>query len=640
MLALVVVGLLVGVVLWSSWAPRRGTASPPRAAPQPREVAAAPQEPAAGAPDVRAPVETPEPELEAQQVEPPDPEPAPPASPAPIRLVLRDALRGEPVEDFAIELRRDGELLEALSSDAAGAVVTRDDHASGTYALHLLESPLVPAAMAPVVEWDFDASAAEVEDVTVRVGPTYVLRSIAPADVRAEDLTFSLRAASDPRSTLPEPWTRARAHTDAAEPWVRVPLLAVERVSGSGAWTLEVATDDHSAFGSVAVASAAEGHVERVDVRLGSGLTLTGFVREGDGSVVPGATLALYPDGWHVGEETWQTVSGEDGSYALHGLRAGGHKVLLSSERHSLVKARVVLEARSEVQHDFVLDATPLGVVRGVLRDFDQDSGQPTSLVLRSKTTPGVAFTRTPSPERDASGAHVGVFSFGEVPIDDYELSIDAPVAGSYAPTSIELRPPRTDLVFTRVHLGPSEDLGFLVVDARTREPLDGFDVVLVEDGTSTRSYRSVQNGAVVLPGRPSSRPFEWTLAKQGYQPAHGDARAFTRRDPVVERADGERRTAAGLFAEVALEPGWGVELLVRSPEGALADAVVLLDGLEAARTDVSGRARVASSVEPREIEVRHPDWLPRSYSGSTLSESPARTEGAAFEVLLSERAP
>jgi len=89
---------------------------------------------------------------------------------------------------------------------------------------------------------------------------------------------------------------------------------------------------------------------------------------------------------------------------------------------------------------------------------------------------------------------------------------------------------------------------------------------------------------------------FEWVCSRPGHRPVFGDQSAF-----IVAPADAG---GALRLAVVRLEPGWGCRLRVRHGELPADGAVVLIDGVEVARTDAAGLADVIALDAPRLLEV------------------------------------
>lgn len=262
-----------------------------------------------------------------------------------------------------------------------------------------------------------------------------------------------------------------------------------------------------------------------------------------------------------------------------------------------------VLDGRRALELGFVRgDVEFAGDVRGVL---ESESGAWTAetlprkgavlLDLVSVDDPFFALRAELESGEDAHGAPTLAFVFRDVPRGEYELTLSALDGFRWHPPSLRVSPPIAGLSFLRYDRERALPLVFHVVDARTKEPIERFQVRRIALTPSKDNGVFLHTGPIELGTFPMQGAFQWSLWADDHAPAFGDETAF------VEQ-DGAR------VAHVELEPGWSTRLLVlaRDPTARpLANVEVLLDGSSAGRTDANGMLVLHAKTRPKELELR-----------------------------------
>ena len=124
-------------------------------------------------------------------------------------------------------------------------------------------------------------------------------------------------------------------------------------------------------------------------------------------------------------------------------------------------------------------------------------------------------------------------------------------------------------------------------------------------------------NDRIIARGSPVSRHLEWGISAIGCRPTFGTEADF------LDQGSGRA------FAQVKLEPGWGVRVLVQDRnEEPVAGASVLVDGRHAGSSDAAGRIDLRLDEAPGSVEVDHTGWRARGHyppvpDGSNPFDSP-----------------
>lgn len=536
----------------------------------------------------------------------------------PVRLRLVEAESRRAVPFYSVALERDGELLETLESDADGTLESSRPYAATTFQVRLLDVPDSPRERAEVVEWEHVGAALDVAELAIRCGPTYRLSLDAPGPIVPAELRAELRPRGSAVVEGLEPWTRARVHAGVQGTWSRIPLQAVTFRLGIRSWDLLVGDVGRGWAGEAPVQCARAGCLEDVTIALSGTQGLVGLVTEPSGAPVAGARIALSRLGADPGRSEPAAVdvaiADAEGNYRFEALAPGPYRAWVRSDAHQPFFGRIEIGPFEPTTRDFVLEPAELGVVEGLLLGASVADVERVTAVLFPRGVVGDTHQQRLVPEPGPDGSTLGRFRFENVLVGDYSLRLSGLPPGSIEPESLEIRPPGAALEFRRIDLGPLQSYGFLVRSAADGDELpvhsSWFEDTRNEPITSARD---AERGVAVLRDWPVRLAFRWIVESPGFQPAAGEASAFTIRDPLVRTPRGQRLRVRGLFAEVALRPGWGTRVRVQGPEGALPGAAVLLDGRESAETDAQGEAWVLAAQAPARIEVRNLDWPPAS---------------------------
>jgi 4a-hydroxytetrahydrobiopterin dehydratase len=144
----------------------------------------------------------------------------------------------------------------------------------------------------------------------------------------------------------------------------------------------------------------------------------------------------------------------------------------------------------------------------------------------------------------------------------------------------------------------PTFDLAFVVVDARTRRPIDFFQAVYGGEHGGGSMRTEIASGEVVLNDVPEGSDITWTVAAPGYAPARGHSEVIVGSGPLRE-------------AEIELYPGWGTRVRVRAREKGQSTegARILFDGIEVGVLDVNGELDVRLPSRPESVAVELDGW-------------------------------
>ena len=274
------------------------------------------------------------------------------------------------------------------------------------------------------------------------------------------------------------------------------------------------------------------------------------------------------------------------------------------------------------------------GRVRGRLiaedGEFDERALLPRGallLELTSMETPRIRLAaELERVEADDGPTHTP-FSFEDVPITTYELTLSSLGNFRWEPGSQIIVPPAEGLEFLRFDLDERVPLEFRVIDAATGEAIEGFRVRTVRATESRDNGVLLHTGPLDPEGFPLEGAFCWTIDADGYAPAFGSDADF-----VLE--DGKR------VAQVAMHPGWATRFVVMGgkPNTRLLEgAEVVLDGRTVGRTGPDGALVVRLDEPPESVEVRYLGWrLANDPLGATQGRT-AESRGNVTVALLEE---
>lgn len=198
----------------------------------------------------------------------------------------------------------------------------------------------------------------------------------------------------------------------------------------------------------------------------------------------------------------------------------------------------------------------------------------------------------------EENGHEVGRFTFENVPQGPVEIETNS----FTVPSAVEMTESASgdlELEVIQLDVGEGSGLGFRVRSASEQEPpnywvhsrpLDG--------GPALHTY--AYDGRTIARGAPGNRRLEWAVVAPGYRTAYGDEGDF--------RPEGDGR----FFADVKLERGWGIRVLVTDQDlDPLPGAEVTADGEVVGTTDASGCFEIHRATPPAAIEVKYMGWRP-----------------------------
>lgn|GEM_PF-2825685 len=197
-------------------------------------------------------------------------------------------------------------------------------------------------------------------------------------------------------------------------------------------------------------------------------------------------------------------------------------------------------------------------------------------------------------------------YSFDEVPVGEYELSLFHLGSWHWEPATRVVRAPAEGMDFLRLDRDEVLPLEFQVFDGKSGEAIADFSAAHLEQTVSASSGVFMHAGPIDAESFPSASNFRWSVWAEGYRAAFGDERAF-QFVPADEEGP-ERRVA-----RVELWPGWSARLVVlgREPSMRPLERVrVRIDGRFVGATDHEGALVVELDAPPERIEADYRDWV------------------------------
>ena len=533
-----------------------------------------------------------------------------------------DRVTGQPWGDVWVRLEADGGRWTVLA-DAGGHFLAPVDLAPGAVRLAVGLDEAGPWCSPGVQEVAHEPEAAVLHRLRVAPGPEQALRFLEPAMEHAERFEARLVEVAADGTFHPWSWQVLRPGETP-----RLRYLEQEREPDAGrvAW-IELHQRGRDWFGRARLPALRGGPDSPVEVPLVQYGTVGGQVRDTTGRPLRECAVRLYPE---VGSEApllhrgpRVTRTDEDGRFRFDGVEPGHHDLELRPEGRPRVRVHVDCEGGQATGSVYEVEPLagaaelPVAVV-----GESEDEAPQAILALRSvEDAPGVVrvlHTRARGGWREQLEAvglgHAGLFT--ELPPVRYELRVlgldarrqrperwllEAPSLGEGAVIEGSL-PEGLQEWRPRVLLGDDE--------------LEGFRARLSAPGWWYPLGREVAAGEVVGWLGPEAPTPLWTLWVDGARPARGDASSWRDAESVPE--------------VVRLEPGWGVELVLRDASRArlplpdddtwlrtglvasappLVDVEVFADGKRLGRTDADGRFFLSLERPPVRLELRREGW-------------------------------
>ncbi len=525
---------------------------------------------------------------------------------APIRGTLVDELTREPVPDMTLELRGGAGPNETVVTDGEGRFATRETFDAGRVRVELRDGE-----QSFGTAWlDFSGGQAPVE-LAIAIGPTYRFRVLGRAPESGE-LGALLVDDGSVRHVDERDWHRLAQVLPSGDA-LRARFRPVDADLGDRPpWQLLVARRDGAAYGLAQIDAKIGRHERELAVELVPSASLVGTVRRMNGDPIAEASLhfALAATG---DNDRWRTYSSKDGSFALHFLPPGAYAMAVLEERSEPYHRELLVMAGSAQRLDVALTSTPIaGRIAGVLLGT-RPLHRSTSMRLITTGLPYRFFHVDPEAV-DGPGNIIGRFAIEDVPPGEYRLEVDSSF-GEWDPAELVVRPPAEGLELRRHDDVPLVDYVVRASETATGEPVGDLDFDMLYE--RHRTGASTDRSEAIVAEHPADLRFQWRLSSDGYAAVYGDQDAFDTREDGGERPR--------LVADVPLERGWALLLVVRCDGGPVAGAEIRLDGVLAEATDADGRALVRAAHAPERLEVLHPSHAPHSETLSVALERDSR---------------
>lgn len=550
-----------------------------------------------------------------------------PAGVAPLRLRLVDERTGENVPHYFLRIGLAEGARSPAWSNSEGVVVSEHSFHEGPVLLFgydIVHPDLATTDSEP--HWYREHHHApregdsEVVELSIPVGPTYLLELDAPAAAPRERL---LARVGWQGFTLPDldvaRGAGAAVVRPGAQPWVRFPPSAYPRAIPG---VLTLFSSDGRWRGEAPVSTRIGIHPGTIAVRLERCATILGRAVDPTGAALPATEVELYAfdnDGGLVRVAAQR--AGGNGLFEFPLLAGGRYWVRGTTTNARPAERELRLAAGEDLEFDLVLHPRPAdAAIRGRVVVAGELGAQQVGLVLRS----GAAQIES---QLELSSAGDAEFAFEALAAGAYELT-----ASVYSSDNdlelIQLRSVRAPTSDVRLHFNSQE--ARLAIQLRARDAQSGDDIFAkvhvspqcsVFDFSVEISASSAQPHYQFLPIDDADAT--WRVECRGYAPAWG---------PLSEL-----NFVHGLAVlDVELTPGWGVLLEVFGPDATpLPQVEVLADGKRVATTDALGRARVALGAKPARLELRRAGWRTELASAAALTSS--LDYGGALRVWMTQ---
>lgn len=527
---------------------------------------------------------------------------------SPLRFLLVDEAKGEPLSNFSMRVEGHVDGQELLVSDEAGRVESKLEYPLGSITLLALDYPECPDAWAKEIELDH----VELEKLdpwttlSIAVGRSFRIRLQGALATEVESLRAALGTPNQPGEPTLTPWNSCPLRGTIREPWVRFPAAIADRFQGRV--QLTVVDQIASRSGSAEVPGEASPMDGPILVILESASSLRGRVLDRAGLPVESATVTASAVPRSAQSRVWNATSAVDGSFSIPGMDAGNYEVVVGSRLTEISVERLRVEAFEVTNHDFVLTrVTTGGDVRGTILGYSEAYEDSCSVTLREVKT---RFARTAYPTKTVGpdGNPVWGFEFKDLPDKEFELTLDSKKPGYYQPERMLIHPPALNLEFKADETSTRDDYGLLIGPPPDDEGWAGIDFhIRRQDGRSVAKC-GIQESMIVGVDFQEGAKFDWVATSEGFIPRVGDDGDFTLRDP---NAPGGRHKLRGLYTSLKLKAGWGSVYLLSDGQGPLHGATAWIEGLQVGRSDRKGRLVVEADSAPTQIEFRFRGWEP-----------------------------
>ncbi len=429
-------------------------------------------------------------------------------------------------------------------------------------------------------------------DIPIEVGPTYRIETRLPDDHELED--FQVQLVLDPPRVGLEledaPDRATRLRRDEHGYWAR---FRAQTTSRDSPWWLALASEDGLWSGGARVQSVEGIYPEPVRIELHPCCAVRGRFDPPGGPYERGAMIALERLDCVPPAIAWSHVD-LAGEFRVAALAPARYR--LEVRDPAFVAPPLEFELAEGELDLGVLAWTPL-TIAGSVRVV-AESATELSLdveLVRTLQTPRHPDFHSDSWVEIAPGRFESEFVFEEVFEGDYELRVHTHQEPPWHGIPVGVRPPQTEV---RIRLPePVRALRIEAYDGRSGATIEGASLsALDEHGAEEFGMTPLVLEGVVV---------EEELPVVLWEPGHRAVRTSFRELLAMERTeDGAIR--------VALVPGWSGALLaiLRGTGERVPGVEAWLDGALAGRTDEQGLVWIDREFAPREVELRHPDFV------------------------------
>jgi hypothetical protein len=546
------------------------------------------------------------------------------ASSGRIRGELIDKRWQEPIPDFTLEFVRDGATLDRCATDASGRFESPQVHASGPIMVRYLDWPtrqrpqIRPESLREeTIAWDAERELR----LETEVGPTFVIQlDPNPPDERS---SFRVRLSEQlgpggrgslrggiidtPAGYRPRALLAATILRDGD--WARFPFVPELYDDPIGSWYFSVESNDVTGWSGVAELESVSLHNPNY-VRVAMEARGTIAVAAHGVESIPQLPLTISVEAVSASGTALPvsfTVT-DDAPRGASGLSPGEYRIRSRSIYMEPVDQLVQLAPHEHKRVDLAIAALPsAGAIRGTARNHDRSQ---TPIMFSSVRQVVIARADDPTLRearefswRKSGHEWIASFSFEAVPAGKYVVRIrDFPLLDDgvrFDPAQFEVSPPAEDLEFV-MRPRPESMLNMAVSprDSATDEPITDASLAWRLPGDADRTEHIDRHDNRIYFRIPTDTPIEWTLSARGHAPARGDLSAFEGNE-------------YGRTATIRLRKGWGTRFVVRAQttDTPIADARIVLDGVDAGRTDSKGELDVELAAEPERADIDASGW-------------------------------
>ncbi|MCZ6598986.1 MAG: carboxypeptidase-like regulatory domain-containing protein, partial [Planctomycetota bacterium] len=421
-----------------------------------------------------------------------------PRGPVRKSVIEGDPDKGEP-SSMTYEFHSLSRKVEDVVTDAYGFFETAGGFEAGIFDLALIDHPSQrPRSPLPNEENRIEhehafepGETATEKTFEVEIGPTYRFDLELPDGLDLEDLyaTFPNDMAAGLRvfhrifaddtgnpaallfgaasSNEYEPRAPLRAGTPI---WTRFlqPVMGASLFQTAEDFELAVRSEDGLWSGGSRVRSVQGIYPEVVPIELVERGVVEGTVQNAEERPVRSAWIqvaALEDPGRPVRE----VGADRKARFRFDWLDPGDYRVLVETERYEDWAADIRVEPGSTKRLEVELKSVvPLGVISGTLRSrTGRHRSKGGLLSLKSLDDPDLYFIKS-ARYRKREGEYVAPFSFDDVPVGTYELTLDPLDNMRWSTLSMTVSPPAEGLEFICEDDTPTFDLGFRAFDAET----------------------------------------------------------------------------------------------------------------------------------------------------------------------------